>query len=317
MVRGSEGAEEAGEARGAREVREAEEAERTEKTERTEKAKEIEEVKKTETALNVDSLSLKEPSIKTVSFALKKGEILGIYGLREGRAIIAAITGFLDYEGNVTCESFGYLGYFSRNTSLYPNLTVRENLEFFASAGDIKEADRVEGVLGFLGVEDYGDVLYKDLEENFKRKIILGVAIVHKPAALLVEEPFPEFWEVVEKLKVSKIGILIATDDTKQLEKCDRILAFKNGSAFEFKLAKMRRDCILLKPIKMEKAIEALDEFGFKYTAFETGIRVWVDNYAYAIPELVEMLLRRGIKLESLKVEKTGIEEALEALEIP
>ena len=246
-----------------------------------------------ETALKVENLSIE--AMKT-SFTLRKNEILGIYSNHKGKKAKESIMATASYSK----IKFGYVpGETSPHPTPYLNLTVKENLEFFALAYGLKERKkRAEDILNFLEIDEHANTLVKHLKAGLRRKVILGIAIIHKPNALIVDEPC-DLWGIIERLK-PEMGILIFTRNLSELERCDRVIVITD-TVHEFKPDK--KDCILIRPFKMEKAMKVLDEFGFRYAAFESGIRIWVDDSSYAIPEIVEMFLRRGIKLERVEIE--------------
>jgi|GEM_PF-5970211 ABC-2 type transport system ATP-binding protein len=266
-----------------------------------------------EPALKIENLSLEKPRVKAISLTLKRGEVIGIYPNQEGKAIASAIKGLLDYEGSIS----GEIAYLPEKASLYLNLTLEENLEFFAMMHGVRERKRrVREVLKFLEMKEFSNTFFKDLDEDLRKRAAAGVAILSEPSAMLIEEPHG-LWEVIERLRGLGVGVLVLSSKVKELGRCDRIIIVKRR-IYEFKAERLRKECVLIKPFKMEKAMAALDEFGFKYMAFESEIKVWVDDSRYAIPELVEMLLRRGIRVErvesAVEFDMSGL---LEVLEIP
>jgi len=263
-------------------------------------------------------------AVKGFSFNLKKGEILGLFGSHSSgkTSVLRAIMGLVDYEGEVTCSA-STIGYMPQKISLYANLTVEENLRFFALINRVEDKirdERVRELLNSLDLENLKTSLVKRLGYGIKRRLMFAASIIHDPEVLVLDEPLSNLdsptreriWEIIERLKEMGRGILLATSNIEDAERCGRVVLIKDGVKIaEIEPERVKEERILLKPFKFEKAMAALDEFGFRYIVSEDGIEVFVDNASIAIPDLLEMMRRRGIEVERTDIRRLGLEEVV------
>lgn len=185
-------------------------------------------------------------------FEVERGEIFGVIGPDgAGKTTLFRIlaTLILPDEGSATVEGFDVIGdykkirnitgYMPGRFSLYPDLTVKENLEFYAS------------VFGTTVQENYSTIeaIYRQLEPfagrrasklsgGMKQKLALCCALVHKPSLIILDEPTTgvdpvsrkEFWQMLRGLSKKGITIIISTPYMDEASLCDRIALMRNGS---------------------------------------------------------------------------------------
>jgi ABC-2 type transport system ATP-binding protein len=131
-----------------------------------------------------------------------------------------------------------FTGYMPGRFSLYPDLTVAENLSFYATIfGTTVEANYhlIKAVYSFL--EPFRDRLSRNLSGGMKQKLALCCALIHNPRLLVLDEPTTgvdavsrkEFWEILHELKESGMTILVSTPYMDEAEKCDRIALMQEG----------------------------------------------------------------------------------------
>jgi ABC-type multidrug transport system ATPase subunit len=191
-------------------------------------------------------------ALKGISFSIGKGELFGFIGPDgAGKTTLFRIltTLLLPDEGKATVEGLdvvaGYkkirriIGYMPGKFSLYQDLSVEENLEFFATifGTTIKENyDLVKDI--YRQIEPFKKRRAGQLSGGMKQKLALSCALIHKPAVLFLDEPTTgvdavsrkEFWEMLRKLKESGITILVSTPYMDEASLCDRVALIQNGS---------------------------------------------------------------------------------------
>jgi ribosome-dependent ATPase len=191
-----------------------------------------------------------------IDMTLRQGEILGLLGANGAgkTTFIKMLLGLLPIdEGELTLlgkaihsaedrrELKSQLGYVSQHFALYDDLSVRENLLYFAgmhridSGEALKRIDRYAETLGF---EPYLDSMPPDLPIGIKQRFSVAAALLHEPAVLFLDEPTSGvdavaravFWDLLRQLKTQwGISILITTHYMSEAEYCDRVVLLKDG----------------------------------------------------------------------------------------
>lgn len=130
------------------------------------------------------------------------------------------------------------IGYMPERFSLYPDLTVNENLQFFASIFGVRVQDNY-GLIApiFSQLAKFPDRRAGALSGGMKQKLALACALIHRPQVLLLDEPTTgvdavsrsEFWEMLVTLKDSGISILVSTSYMDEAQRCERIALLDKG----------------------------------------------------------------------------------------
>jgi ribosome-dependent ATPase len=193
---------------------------------------------------------------KDIDIELKSGEILGLLGANGAgkTTFIKMLLGLLPIDGG-EIELFdkkiknnkdrkelkSQIGYVSQHFALYDDMTIRENMLFFASVHKIETLKAIELINNYskeLGFYEYLDEVPKNLPLGINQRFSLAVAILHEPKVLFLDEPTSgvdaiaraQFWELLKKLKENRgISILITTHYMSEAEYCDRIVLLKRG----------------------------------------------------------------------------------------
>ncbi|MDA8095726.1 MAG: ABC transporter ATP-binding protein [Betaproteobacteria bacterium] len=132
------------------------------------------------------------------------------------------------------------IGYMSQKFSLYGDLTVRENLRFFAGIYRVRREDlgsRMDFAIRMAGLEGREDVQVTTLAGGWKQRLALGCAILHRPPILFLDEPTsgvePEarrrFWDLIHDLAADGVTILVSTHYMDEAEYCNRIALINQG----------------------------------------------------------------------------------------
>ncbi len=208
----------------------------------------------TDTAIQCQSISKKYDKIealKDISFETKKGEIFGIIGPDgAGKTTLFRIltTLILADNGTATVDGFDVVtdykeirkrvGYMPGRFSLYQDLTVEENLNFFATVFNTTvEANYALIKDIYQQIEPFKTRRAGKLSGGMKQKLALCCALIHKPSVLFLDEPTTgvdavsrkEFWDMLQSLKTQGITILVSTPYMDEASLCDRIALIKDG----------------------------------------------------------------------------------------
>jgi ABC-2 type transport system ATP-binding protein len=137
--------------------------------------------------------------------------------------------------GNLRTEAVRKrIGYMSQKFSLYDDLTIRENLDFFAGVYGVPDEEREEKirwVLSFSGLEGKQDQITGSLPGGWKQRVAFGAAIMHEPDILFLDEPTSgvdplarrAFWTMINRLADGGAAILVTTHYLEEAEQCNRL----------------------------------------------------------------------------------------------
>lgn len=190
-------------------------------------------------------------ALQHVSFSIDKGEIFGLIGPDgAGKTSLFRILATLILPDAGTATVDGYdavkgmkeirkrVGYMPGKFSLYQDLSVEENLEFFASLFETtvkEEYNHIKAI--YSQIEPFRKRRAGALSGGMKQKLALSCALVHKPSILLLDEPTTgvdpvsrkEFWEILTTLKEQGMTIVVATPYLDEVRRCDRIAFLQEG----------------------------------------------------------------------------------------
>lgn len=190
-------------------------------------------------------------AVDTVSFSVEKGELFGLIGPDgAGKSSIFRLLTTLLLPDSGTASVGGYdvvkdyrkirsnVGYMPGRFSLYQDLTIEENLHFFATVFNTtvdKNYHLIEDI--YVQLAPFKKRRAGKLSGGMKQKLALCCALIHKPAVLFLDEPTTgvdpvsrkEFWEMLKRLKRQGITILVSTPYMDEAMLCDRIALMQNG----------------------------------------------------------------------------------------
>lgn len=263
-------------------------------------------------------------AVKDISFTLEEGELFGLIGPDgAGKTTVFRILTTLLKPDSGTARVLGLdvvdnykeirpkVGYMPGRFSLYQDLSVVENLEFFASVfGTTIEAnyDLVKPIYSQL--EPFRDRLAGALSGGMKQKLALSCALIHKPKVLFLDEPTTgvdavsrkEFWQMLHGLKTEGISILVSTPYMDEAEQCDRIALMQEGRILsidtpEVITDRFDTDLWAIKAANKYRLIQVLRNFKFAESAQPFGETVhYTDKRGHINPvEIKDYLERKGI----------------------
>jgi ABC-2 type transport system ATP-binding protein len=208
---------------------------------------------------------------------------------------------------------------------LYGDLTVDENIEFFANIHNISDYhERRDELLTFTNLIKFRDRLASNLSGGMKQKLSLACSLIHKPKILFLDEPTTgvdpvsrrDFWKILASLKKDGITIVLTTPYLDEAERCTRV-AFVNegkildlGTPSELK-AKMEGEVLELISTDIKKTDSILKEaFEFDIQLFGDRIHIVINNYEEDFPKIENVLHNNSINV----IDKRIITPTLENL---
>jgi ABC-2 type transport system ATP-binding protein len=208
----------------------------------------------TENAVEIKGLSKKFGEIvavESIDLVIRKGEMFGMVGpdgagktttirmlcgITEPSAGSASLLGH-DLAADLE-EAKRHIGYLSQRFSLYGDLTVDENIEFFAEINEVKDyKPRREQLLEFTRLTPFRKRLAEKLSGGMKQKLALACTLVHTPEIILLDEPTTgvdpvsrrDFWKILSDLLKSGITIVMTTPYLDEAERCSRVALINKG----------------------------------------------------------------------------------------
>jgi ABC-2 type transport system ATP-binding protein len=192
-------------------------------------------------------------AVDGVSFVVNRGEIFGLLGpngagktttFRMLCGLLPPSAGTLKVAGVDVLQNRAsarqHLGYVAQKFSLYGQLTVRENLDFFARAYGLEgeeKRERIAWALSEFKLGPFVDLPAAQLPGGFKQRLAMGAALLHRPEILFLDEPTSgadpfarrEFWQRITALAAGGVTVIVTTHFMEEAEYCDRALILDGG----------------------------------------------------------------------------------------
>ena len=209
-----------------------------------------------ENAINVTDLTKKFGdfvAVNSISFEVKKGEIFGFLGANgAGKTTAMKVLCGLSFPTSGDGYVAGYnintqreqikkrIGYMSQKFSLYEDLTIKENVAFYATVYGLSRKEivlKTEAMLKRLDVTDYANTLVGELPLGWKQKLAFLVAIVHDPEIVFLDEPTGgvdpltrrDFWDLIYETAEKGAAVFVTTHYMDEAEYCDRVSIMVDG----------------------------------------------------------------------------------------
>ena len=192
-------------------------------------------------------------AVKGVSFEVRRGQIFGLLGangagktttFRMLCGLLPVSSGQVRVAGldlrRAAARARGRLGYMAQRFSLYVDLTVIQNLRFFARAyglGRRRGGQRIDWALEAFELQSYADTTSGTLPLGFKQRLAMAAALMHEPEILFLDEPTSgvdplarrEFWQRINALADSGVTVLVTTHFMDEANYCDRLVIMADG----------------------------------------------------------------------------------------
>jgi ABC-2 type transport system ATP-binding protein len=278
-------------------------------------------------------------AVNNLSLEIKYGEVYGLLGANgagktttikmlcgllepsDGRIQLAGETGSVR-----SADVRMRIGYMSQKFSLYNDLSIKENLDFFAGVYGVPEDERaakLRWVLSFSGLEGRENQITGSLPGGWKQRVAFGAAIMHEPSVLFLDEPTSgvdplarrAFWSMINQLADAGAAILVTTHYLEESEQCNRlgmmvagelvaegrpgeIKAQQQGRLFEFVVDQPQRASDLLKQ----------DLEGWRVSLFGDRLHVITDEENQE-QQIVQQLKANGVEVRSVRQSRFSMED--------
>jgi len=279
-------------------------------------------------------------AVRNVSFAIQAGETFGLIGpdgAGKTTTFRVIATAMNPTQGRVTIDGIDtmrdpeavkkLIGYMPQRFALYPDLTVLENLNFFADVFGSPRAQRAELIarlLGFARLTEFQTRLARNLSGGMQKKLALAATLMHRPRVLLLDEPTTgvdpvsrrEFWDLLTEVHLDGVTIVIATPYLDEAERCTRVGLMYRGQLVACDDPRKLRDELgaIVFEMQSEYALQArhaVEKSDGVLTISTHGdrIRLLVDR-AERLTAIQAIFATRGITVSDARQVKPRLEDA-------
>ncbi len=284
-------------------------------------------------------------AVDEVSFAVGRGEVFGFLGPNGAgkTTTLKMLTGLLrPTAGRATVAGFDVaretesvkrsIGYMSQLFSLYGDLTVEENIAFFAGLHGVPRARRAarrDWVLEMAGLKDHRDRLTQELSLGWKQRLALGTAVLHEPPVLFLDEPTSgvdpisrrDFWDLIGGLAAGGTTVLVSTHYMEEAEYCHRLALMNRGRIIALDRPAALRTAMPVPLLEIAtddapRAVEALAgaEGVVDVGLFGRAVHVTVRDADAARTALPARRAARGVAVHGLRAVEPSLEDVFVAL---
>lgn len=279
-------------------------------------------------------------AVDDVSLHVNKGEIFGLLG-PDGAGkttLIRMMVGIMEQTSGV-CTVLGYdlkddreriktrIGYMSQRFSLYGDLTVAENLDYFSDIYEIPYSGRKDlqdRMLEFGRLQPFKDRLAQNLSGGMKQKLALACTLMHKPEILFLDEPTTgvdpvsrrEFWRILYDLLADGITIVVSTPYMDEAERCNRVAMMNLGRILRLDTPAVFKRSITDSLIEIQaddlnqakKALTGFDGIG-SIQIFGDRLHVMASGSLDIIHIVTDLLAENHIRHKPIRFIQPGLED--------
>ena len=271
-------------------------------------------------------------AVDHVSFSVEKGEVFGFLGANgAGKSTtIKMLCGILEpTSGDALVAGYSVMnepdkvkrsiGYMSQRFSLYNDLTVEENINFFGGVyglGGDEFQERKKWVLQIANLEGKQKLLTGSLPGGIKQRLALGTAVIHRPGIVFLDEPTSgvdpisrrNFWELINDLSGEGTTVLVTTHYLEEAEYCNNIILINAGKLIAEGTSKVLKTEYIKNPIfeiECDRVVDALEmmekqNFVSETSIFGNQIHLIVNDKFENKEQVVTLLNKNGINVKRI-----------------
>lgn len=252
----------------------------------------------------------------------------------EGQATVAG------YDTMKQAEAIKHrIGYMAQQFNLYADLSVQENLDFFADIFGVRGRERKERItqlLNFARLAEFTNRRAAHLSGGMKKKLALACSLIHRPEILFLDEPTTgvdpvsrrEFWDILSDLHIEGVTILVSTPYMDEAERCSRIGLIYRGQIIvcdtpDRVKGLVEGELIEVRPVAEDRGVGLIRRAEATITSlpgvlevqtYGDLLHIFVDNAAQRAPQLRAALAAQSIQAEDLRQTHARMEEAFISL---
>lgn len=278
-------------------------------------------------------------AVDRVSFSVSKGEVFGFLGpngagksttIRMICGILKPSSGKVYVDGDDVWKNpekiRKKIGYMSQKFSLYNDLTVEENINFYSGIYEIPEKkarERKKWIIEMAGLAGMEKLKTAELSGAFKQRLAFGCALIHEPEIVFLDEPTSgidplsrrKFWEMIYSLSKSGLTFFVTTHFMEEAENCQKIAFINNGritgigSPQSLKSMLEEREVYEIECSQLFRAFSLLEDEGWENVSI-TGKKLRVISNRYGeLEKILSILKRDGIEISGFEKVQPSLEE--------
>jgi len=225
-----------------------------------------------------------------------------------------------------------HIGYMSQKFSLYDDLSVEENIDFYTGIYNVpraKRRERKEWVLEMAGLADKRSLLTRSLAGGWKQRLALGCAVLHEPPIVFLDEPTSgvdplsrrQFWDLIAQMSHRGTTVFVTTHYMEEAEYCDELaLIYRGRMITRGRPAELKtlipEDILELRVERPFEALEQLETSGLvkDVALFGDNLHAVVDDAAAATDAVGAFLAERGLRVHGIGAVPPSMEDVFVSL---
>jgi ABC-2 type transport system ATP-binding protein len=287
----------------------------------------------------------KVTAVEGLDLGIRRGEIFGLLG-PDGAGkttTIRMLCAIMDpSEGSARVAGFDTvkepeeikkrIGYMAQQFSLYGDLTVLENLVFFADIFEVNRQERDERIarlLEFARLTEFKKRRASHLSGGMQKKLALACTLIHRPEIIFLDEPTTgvdpvsrrEFWDILTELHLEGVTLFVSTPYMDEAERCSRVGLMFEGDIIvcdtpEQIKGLVEGELLELQPDRLREASRMIEDLAgvLEVQTYGDLVHVFVDDAARRAPMIQQALAGAGIAVEGLRQTRPRMEEAFISL---
>ncbi len=287
----------------------------------------------------------KTRAVNALDLAINSGELFGLVG-PDGAGktttlrLLAGLLSLSEGEASVAGHDLRRqsepikkeIGYMAQQFSLYAELSVLENLQFFAEIYNVPKenmAERTEKLLQFARLTEFTDRRAGHLSGGMQKKLALACTLIHEPKLLLLDEPTTgvdpisrrEFWDILTNLHLNGTTIIVSTPYMDEADRCSRVGLIYGGKLVVCDTPRKIRselegEMVEFLTDEWQKAITLVQDLPgvLETQTYGEALHLLVDDGKKRLVQITEALSKNGIKFRGARVAPVRMEEAFISL---
>jgi ABC-2 type transport system ATP-binding protein len=298
----------------------------------------------TETVISVQNLTRRFGdfvAVDHINFEVQAGEIIGYLGPNgSGKTTtIRMLLGLLKpSDGSATVLGYDVfkqseeirarVGYMSQKFAIYDDLTTLENLTFYGGVYGINDKARIQHTLELVGLKGHENTLTSSMSTGWRQRLSLGIALVHEPKLLFLDEPTSgvdptarrAFWDLIYELAEGGVTILVTTHYMDEAEYCERVAVMRDGKLLALDTPTKLKQSIITGDVwevfaqPLERGVELLSTIPGVERVGLAGDHLRVISQRVDKDAMQNLLSSEGIRVEKIERGEPTLEDVFLSL---